>query len=1216
MNVKKLLAIVLAVLMVIPALAVPTAAEGTDPYTVHHEFNQFDESETPYLVKECGGAANKGADWSGRSHDKDELIWKFPLSNPSSVEGMVNALSKFTVTGRTRGELAIALSLDGASYVEAYSIMTDTNLSANAASDEFKYQNSGTYGLVPYVRTYDLTATLSALLAADPAAEYVYLKLTDVAAGATSVNGYVSAGGWEGYFLMFNADGSNCPVEVDIVYDADTYVEIPKTKQIVFTPGTDDSAYVYAQNPVGKNDTLYYLDENGAGITPGSTNITYLYDLSAYTLPETLTWTACVGQNLIIEFSVDRANWVEIYNNTPNGNDRKYRTFDIAEAYAAEQEKISTNLLFIRLKNSVPGGGWGGAIEKKPVTLELIADKREIPENEFTFTPGINDGTYKYGDYGVNSDSKSFVLDENAGEEPNYIKYMYEITSSELPEVLTWTASVGQNLIIDVSVDNFHWVEIYNETPGDVVASEYMTFDLAQVYAAEKAKYSSNMIYVRLRNSRPGQGWGGKIDKLPVTLKVEYPEHDVTGNVLEMNWTVKGQDESKYWQGGASFQSNGTYYYTDGRAKGVMLYSLADADLSSEILWTAKVAAAFQLDVSLDGSNWVTAFRNNDTGFLAGRPDHNNYDDSNGVRQTWRFTAKERTFDLTAAVKEAGKIATSKSALYIRFGDSHVYLVNADGTENTAKTSGWGGQIHGTIKLSVRVSGDMGVAAPLQQTIVTGPLDKHADGVNYVFAGDVNTVLPWGDYRGGQMWHTFAADAVDATDPANPVLLGTYGSNNTVWYADNTYFTLRYELPAGISEWQLSVPLGNEAGVYYAYTTDTATPDPINEFSAYTMIWNYVDDNGGNRPSGAQLSFGAKTSDEVYANGGYLQLLFVDYSRWRETVLQEPGYTDTTAGWGPKITLGQNYPITLSCVMTVDEAVKSAGMKSVALNLTENFNLIYNASVPLASEDAVIEIGFKGETMNVVTPHEDGTYRFEDILPQRMGDTIVFRMSGTVAGLASFEYELEYSVKQYCTNMLIEEADDAVLCALLRDILSYGAAVQKYNGYQADALVNDGITDRTFENVALNGVFSGQIVGAAKDAAWVSGSLTLENITLITFTFAAEDVTDLKVVITKNTGEKLVFDAADFTDAGVSEAGKQLWQVSVPMMACEYHTGLIATFAKAGTEDADMDHYLIYSVNTYVSKMYGQSTPELDRLLGAIYNYGESTRAYVLALAQ
>ena len=380
------------------------------------------------------------------------------------------------------------------------------------------------------------------------------------------------------------------------------------------------------------------------------------------------------------------------------------------------------------------------------------------------------------------------------------------------------------------------------------------------------------------------------------------------------------------------------------------------------------------------------------------------------------------------------------------------------------------------------------------------------------------------------------------------------------------------------------------------------------------MLWNYVDNNGGNRPAGTQLSFGAKTSDEVYANGGYLQLLFVDYSRWRETVLQEPGYTDTTAGWGPKITLGKNYPLTLSCIMTVDESVKSAGMNSVALNLTENFNLIYNASVPLASEDAVIEIGFKGETMNVVEPEADGTYRFEDILPQRMGDIIVFRMNGTIAGLADYSYELEYSVKQYCMNMLVEKADDAELCALLRDILSYGAAVQAYNGYKADALVNDGITDREFRNAALNGIFAGSITGTPKSAEWVSGSLKLESITEVVFKFRADDVTDLKAVITKNTGEKMVFDAADFSDAGVDENGKQLWSVSVPMMACEYHTGLVATFAQAGTEEADMSHYLVYSVNTYVSKMYGQGNAALDTLLGAIYNYGESTHAYVLAL--
>ncbi len=1196
MNVKKLLAVVLAVLMVIPALVVPTAAEGTDPYTVHHEFTQWAESETPYFVQHGGGKATNDPAWAGRNGEGSGTIWKFALNNPSTDETKINALKSFTVTAETRNELVMSLSLGNESWVEVYSILTDPNVEVGHAG----------WCLNPAVRTYDMTTVLSTLLNANPTAEYVYLKLSDPAAGITSVNGnYTSVQGYGGCFL------SRTPVKVDIVYDADNHIKIPENTNIVFTPGVSDGAYLYAMSCNGSNATCYYMDEGASN--KGQSHITYLYDMSKYSLPSLLTWTASCGQNLIVEFSADRTHWVELYNKVSNTGDRVYRTFDITEAYAAEQAKYSTNLLFIRLRNSNPGAGWGGAIDKQPVTLEFIADAA-APTNDIVFTPGINDINYLYykNNTGGNGDSYTgWFLDEDANNAgTTKIQFVYALTNSELPSKLAWTASVGQNLIIDISADNFHWVEVFNHVPGNVVESEYRTFDITEAYNEQATLYNSNMLYVRLRNSRPGQGWGGKIDKLPVTLEVEYPEREVTGNVLEMDWTVGGANMGLYYKGGASTGGGGSFLYADHGIKGVMSYPIADAHLSSEILWTAKVGSQFQLDVSLDGSNWVTAFRNRDTGVLAGWPEHN---------ATWNsFKIVERTFDLTTAVKEAGKVATSTGSLFIRFGDSHVYLVNADGTENTAKTSGWGGQLHGLVKLSARVSGDMGVAAPLQTTVVTGPLAKHADGVNYVFAGDIETVLPWGDYRGGQMWHTFNKDVVDATDPANPILLGTPGSNNTVWYADNSYFTLRYELPAGISEWQLSVPLGNEAGVYYAYTADQTTPDPINNFDAYAdnMLWNYVDNNGGNRPSGEQLSFGAKTSDEVYANGAYLQILFVDYSRWRETVLQEPGYTDTTAGWGPKITLGQNYPITLSCVMTVDEAVKSAGMKSVALNLTENFNLIYNASVPLASEDAVIEIGFKGETMNVVTPHEDGTYRFEDILPQRMGDTIVFRMSGTVAGLASFEYELEYSVKQYCMNMLIEEADDAVLCALLRDILSYGAAVQKYNGYQADALVNDGITDRTFENVALNGVFSGQIVGAAKNAAWVSGSLTLENITLITFTFAAEDVTDLKVVITKNTGEKLVFDAADFTDAGVSEAGKQLWQVSVPMMACEYHTGLIATFAKAGTEDADMDHYLIYSVNTYVSKMYGQSTPELDGLLGAIYNYGESTRAYVLALAQ
>jgi hypothetical protein len=230
-----------------------------------------------------------------------------------------------------------------------------------------------------------------------------------------------------------------------------------------------------------------------------------------------------------------------------------------------------------------------------------------------------------------------------------------------------------------------------------------------------------------------------------------------------------------------------------------------------------------------------------------------------------------------------------------------------------------------------------------------------------------------------------------------------------------------------------------------------------------------------------------------------------------------------------------------------------------------------------------------------------------------MGDIIVFRMNGTIAGLADYSYELEYSVKQYCMNMLGEKSDDAALCQLLRDILSYGAAVQVYGDYKADELVNDGITDRHFHNGGLHGVFAGSIVGEGKTAEWVSASLELESITEVVFKFHADDVTDLKAVITKNTGEKMVFDADDFC-VGVDENGQQFWTLHIPMMACEYHTGLVATFAKAGTEEADMSHYLIYSVNTYVHKMYGQGNAALDTLVGAIYNYGQSTMAYIAAL--
>ena len=970
--------------------------------------------------------------------------------------------------------------------------------------------------------------------------------------------------------------------------------------------------------------------------------------------PEKFTITAKTRCELVMYLSLDGSTWTEVYsvltdpdltvtsNTALTGANYLYtnqglgchiRTYDFTDELIdllkdnPEAENVYLKLGDIAkdttstVNGHVGLDGYGGAfIMTSPVKVEInYSEDTYMKYEKWTFTPGASDeSSYLYGAVRPYSNESCFYLDEkNLTPGSTYIQYVYELTDSALPEKLTWTASVGQNLKLEFSADNFTWVEIFNEKPGDASNLRYYTFDITEKYVAAAgakaltATRNSSMLHICLKNSDPGKNYGGRIDKKPVTLIAYYGEQKISGNAITFDWTVGDETStSLYYIGGASENqlSNG-YYYTDGIAKGVMSYPLINADASTEILWSAWVTSAFQLDVSLDNSHWVTAFRVNNTGVHAGKADH-----STSVK----FFNKYRTFDLTYAVKEAAKVATSKDKLYVRFGDSHTYLINADGTENTAKTSGWGGQLRGTVNLSVRLSEEIGCVAPLRQDIVTGPLAQHSDGVNYAFGGDVSTVLPWGDYRGGQFWHTFNKGDVDTTDPSNPVLKGTMGSNNTVWYADNSYFTLRYELPAGVDTWQFTATLGNELGIYYVYTTDKTTPHPINDFAAYknNMLYNYVDNNGGARPS-ATMTFSGKATDEIYQNGGYLQLLFVDYSWWRANVLKD-GFVDTAAtlGYGPKIAIGNKYPITLSGVITIEDALDSVGMNSIALNLTEDFNLIYDPAIPFASSDTVVKIGFEGETMTEIAPEADGTYRFNGILPERMGDTVKFSMAGTIAGVTPFNYEVDYSVKQYCTNMLKEKAGDETFCALLRDILSYGAAAQTYRGYKTDALVNDSITDREFKNSGLSGVYVGEPKGDSwRTARWKSATLMLDTITIVKFTFAAPDVTNVTAIVQRNSGEKLVFTANDFTSEGTdAETGENLWSISIPVPAYEYNVGLIAAFTLPGMISPNMDHYVAYSVNTYIAKQYGQlGDAQLDALLGAIYNYGQSTAAYVAA---
>lgn len=555
----------------------------------------------------------------------------------------------------------------------------------------------------------------------------------------------------------------------------------------------------------------------------------------------------------------------------------------------------------------------------------------------------------------IYSDTSSWYVTDNTTKEwtancrftdkTKSITYVYNLLTSGTPEAVTWTACVGNQLKLEISVDNYHWEDIVN-SGTTVLGNEVRTYDLTKKFTTLNTE-SSNTLYIRISDSHTDDDNGGCICYNDFCrLSLIYPQRNsVTGDYVTLDWTVSGEDEATYlhWTN-AKLSDDSTYYFCDGINKLVMRFPLASIDLSSEVLLTMTNAAQLQVEVSLNNKNWVTAFKHLDIGANAKL--------AANAQSGGQLSKKERTFDLTEAIKAARKDVSADAtimALYVRIGDS---MPNAYDTSGNVTTTGagWGGQLHGKVTLKARSAEGMGYPYGETKTVVTGPLtevtDTDGNVTGYKFSGDVNTVLPWGDYKYGQFNTnaTWDASQVDASG-TEPVLNG----GSAGWYGDNQqYYTLRYELPAGTAHWAFAAYFKQSVGIYYCYTSDEATPQPMKyenetvtvlDFDKYTSVYNCKNDDKVSRLSGTLVTIGAETTEEVYANGGYLQLLFVDYTWWNVKVAKTET-TDSDNGYGPMILIGKNYPITLTTyISTEDELCNTVSMGKDSYTITESFTV-------------------------------------------------------------------------------------------------------------------------------------------------------------------------------------------------------------------------------------------------------------------------------------
>ena len=240
------------------------------------------------------------------------------------------------------------------------------------------------------------------------------------------------------------------------------------------------------------------------------------------------------------------------------------------------------------------------------------------------------------------------------------------------------------------------------------------------------------------------------------------------------------------------------------------------------------------------------------------------------------------------------------------------------------------------------------------------------------------------------------------------------------------------------------------------------------------------------------------------------------------------------------------------------------------------------ALVMLVSVLAVLPASAEGETnITDVAAHLD------------QGITLVYKLSD-----GSFEYvpvaakemnrvaapegytEGTTSVYEYATKLLAEEDTSDITAALVRAMLNYGAAAQKYFNYETDKLVGTPETDVT----ALKGVTAPAVEVEDEDGIYLGATLVLEGTLKLRFYFVG---TSLEAECDNNTQTSTNKDGCCYFDVPV-----------MPYDLCESVT--ITT----GTTSV-----------TYAPINYLQAKADdaaLSEMVASIYAYGVAAKAYYI----
>ncbi len=299
-------------------------------------------------------------------------------------------------------------------------------------------------------------------------------------------------------------------------------------------------------------------------------------------------------------------------------------------------------------------------------------------------------------------------------------------------------------------------------------------------------------------------------------------------------------------------------------------------------------------------------------------------------------------------------------------------------------------------------------------------------------------------------------------------------------------------------------------------------------------------------------------------------------------------------------------------------AIEKLRFASASLTLQDDLLIKYKVDEKYFTElgytNPYVVFNSNGKTVTVeeyTVKDNKYIFNFDNIAPDKINDIVYATLYAEHSGNTYASTTLEYSVAQYCYNMLGKYNTDTYkkLRTLWVDILNYGAAAQEYTGHNASNLANANLTETqkawgtSFERPLQSHLNLKYETISNPKVSWLSGGLNLNESFAIRFKISATDINNLTVKVRNAIGQETIITSDEFkaTDGGyyVYFRGYNAAQMSNVAYFTVYEG------------DTAVSDTVRYSIESYAASKQNDSNAKLAKLVKAMIKYGDSAYNYV-----